>query len=103
LLPSYGDWKNTHRCFCRWRDHGIWEFLLEQLIDKPDDDWLMMNASHIKVHPYAASAKGGNQDMNHTKGGSTQNCIWPWMHLVYRSGLLCKIYSSQRIVHKLLA
>ncbi|MDX8430615.1 MAG: transposase [Candidatus Algichlamydia australiensis] len=23
LPPSYGDWKNTHRRFCRWRDKGI--------------------------------------------------------------------------------
>ncbi len=32
-LPiSYGDWKNTHRRFCRWRDKGIWEKLMKQLI-----------------------------------------------------------------------
>ena len=25
-LPEvYGNWKNVHRCFCRWRDKGIWE------------------------------------------------------------------------------
>ncbi|ETS31617.1 transposase [Photorhabdus khanii NC19] len=23
LPPDYGDWKNTHRRFCRWRDKGI--------------------------------------------------------------------------------
>ncbi len=22
--PDYGDWKNTHRRFCRWRDKGLW-------------------------------------------------------------------------------
>ena len=33
LPPDYGDWKNTHRRFCRWRDKGIWEGLLEQLVD----------------------------------------------------------------------
>ena len=27
LPPDYGDWKNTHRRFCRWRDKGIWEKL----------------------------------------------------------------------------
>ena len=32
LPPDYGDWKNTHRRFIRWRDKGIWEKLLEQLI-----------------------------------------------------------------------
>ena len=30
LPPDYGDWKNTHRRFCRWRDRGIWADLLDQ-------------------------------------------------------------------------
>ena len=46
LLPGYGDWKNTHRRFCRWRDKGTWEKLLETLIDEPDYEWLMTGASH---------------------------------------------------------
>ena len=28
-----------------WRDNGVWEKLLEILIDKPDDEWLMIDAS----------------------------------------------------------
>ena len=36
LPPEYGDWKNTHRRFCRWRDKRIWERMLEALIDEPD-------------------------------------------------------------------
>lgn len=39
--PNYGDWKNTHRRFCRWRDNGIWEGLLGILIDDPDFKCLM--------------------------------------------------------------
>ncbi|WP_155399053.1 IS5 family transposase [Xenorhabdus bovienii] len=69
LPPDYGDWKNTHRRFCRWRDKGVWEELLEELIFEPDFEWLMIDASHIKVHPHAAGAAGGNQDMGRTKGG----------------------------------
>ncbi|OTA13967.1 transposase [Xenorhabdus vietnamensis] len=100
-LPSdYGDWKNTHRRFCRWRDKGIWEGLLEQLIAEPDFEWLMIDASHIKVHPHAAGAKGGNQDMGRTKGGSTQRYIWPWMRMVCRSERLLQAV-PQRIAHKL--
>jgi transposase len=90
LPPDYGDWKNTHRRFCRWRDKGIWEFLLEELVDNPDYEWLMIDASHIKVHPHAAGAKGGNQDMSRTKGGSTQNYIWPWMRMVCQSEFLLR-------------
>jgi hypothetical protein len=61
----------------------------------------MIDASHIKVHPHAAGAKGGNQDMHRTKGGSTPRYIWPWMRMVCRSESLRKV--PQRIVHKLVA
>jgi transposase len=69
LLPDYVDWKNTHRRFCRWRDQGLWESLLQVLINEPDCEWLMIDASHAKVHPHAARARGGNQAMGRTKGG----------------------------------
>ena len=82
LPPSYGDWKNTHRRFCRWRDKRIWEKMLEALIDEPDFEWLMIDASHCKVHPHACGAKGGNQAMGRTKGGLTQKYTWPWMRMV---------------------
>ncbi|HWV45432.1 MAG TPA: IS5 family transposase, partial [Nitrospira sp.] len=42
LPPGYGGWSNTHRRFIRWRDAGIWEKLLERLIDEPDYEWLMI-------------------------------------------------------------
>lgn len=100
LPPDYGDWKNTHRRFCRWRDQGIWESLLEQLVTEPDYEWLMIDASHIKVHPHAAGAKGGNQDMEVTKGGSIVRYIWPWMRMVCRSEYLLQ-QVPQRIVHRL--
>jgi len=88
LPPDYGDWKNTHRRFCRWRDNGTWEGLLERLIDAPDYEWLIIDASHAKVHPHAAGAPGGNRAMSRTKGGSTPRYIWPWMRMVCRSELL---------------
>jgi transposase len=109
LPASYGDWKNTHRRFCRWRDNGIWETLLEQLIDEPDYAWLMVDASHCKVHPHAAGARGGNQGMGRTKGGSTPRYTCrgrpgaageAWMRMVCRSESLLQRLPEQ-IVHKL--
>jgi transposase len=94
-LPlDYGDWKNTHRRFCRWWDKGVWEHLLEVLMDAPDDEWLMIDASHVKVHP----ARGGNQDMART--GSTQRYIGPWMCRVCRSECLLQ-QLPQRIALRL--
>ena len=84
LAPDYGDWKNTHRRFCRWRDKGVWERLLEHLIEDPDFEWLMIDATHVKVHPHGTGARGGNQDMSRTKGGSTARYIWPWIGMPVR-------------------
>ncbi|MGH7184002.1 MAG: IS5 family transposase [Nitrospiraceae bacterium] len=69
LPPDLGGWKNVHRRFCRWRDKGIWENLLDALIDEPDYEWLMIDASHAKVHPHAAGAKGGKSGHEPDKRG----------------------------------
>ena len=100
LPPDYGDWKNTHRRFCRWRDRGVWEKLLELLVHDPDYEWLMVDASHIKVHAHGTGAVGGNQDMGLTKGGSTARYIWPWMRMVCRSEYLSQAVPLL-IAHKL--
>ena len=43
--------------------------LLDRVIDDPDFEWLMIDATHIKVHPHGTGARGGNQDVGRTKGG----------------------------------
>jgi len=102
LPPDYGDWKNTHRRFCRWRDKGVWERLLETLINDPNFEWLLVDSTHMKVHQHAAGARGGNQDMARTKGGLTQKYTWPWMRLVCHSEYLLQRV-PQLIAHKLLS
>ena len=92
LPPCYGKWGTVYQRFRRWRDKGTWEKLLEILVDEPDFEWLMIDASHCKVHPHAAGAKGGNQDMSRTKGGSIPRFTLPWMQMVCRSE-----YLSQRV------
>ena len=78
----------------------MWESLLEKFIVDPDYEWLMIDASHCKVHPHAAGARGGNQGMSRTKGGSTPRYTWPWMRLVCRSEWLLQKVPEQ-IVQKL--
>ena len=56
LPAEYGGWSNTHRRFIRWRNAGVWEWLLEACIDEPDMEWLMVDATHVRFHPHAAGA-----------------------------------------------
>ena len=88
LPSSYGNWNSVAKRFRRWAKVGTWEKVLEALIVDPDYEWLMIDASHIKVHPHAAGAHGGNQDIGLTKGGSIPRYIWPWMRMVCQSECL---------------
>jgi transposase len=81
LPPHYGDWNNTHRRFCRWRDKGAWETLLEVLKDDPDYEWLMIGTSR-------AMADGNGKDTDRTKADPAPRYTWPWMRMVCRSEML---------------
>jgi transposase len=102
LPESYGDWKNTHRRFCRWRDKGVWETILEALIGADDYEWLMIDASFVKAHHHAHGAVGGNQDIKRSKGGRHPRFILPWIRLVVRSESLSHRVQST-IAQKLLS
>ncbi|MDR2677170.1 MAG: IS5 family transposase [Puniceicoccales bacterium] len=75
LPPCYGDWKNTHRRFCRWRDAGAWEKIHLRFTEGADLEWFMIDSACIKVHPNATGIRGDNQVMSRTKGSSLPNCI----------------------------
>ena len=42
--------------------------ILEVLVQDADYEWLMIDANYIEVHPHAAGARGGNQEIPRTKG-----------------------------------
>jgi len=98
LPPQYGKYNAVHRRFKRWCDDHHWEAILEALIDDPDFEWLMIDASHCKVHPHAAGSVGGNQDMGRTKGGSTPKFTLRLMRMVCRSDSL-----SQKVQQRIAA
>ena len=90
LPPDYGNWNSIAKRFRRWVKRGVWEGILEILLGDYDDEyeWLIIDASHVKVHPHSCGAVGGNQDMGRTKGGSTPKYILPWMRMVVSSEYL---------------
>ena len=100
-LPSeYGNWATVHRRFLRWRDKGIWEELLEKILDMTEFEWLIIDATHCKAHQHAAGAIGGNQAIARTKGGSTPRYTLPFLKLVCRSEQLSQ-KAQEMIARKL--
>ena len=88
LPAQYGKFNTVHERYKRWCDKQIWAHVLAEIIDDPDFEWLMIDASHCKVHPHAAGAVGGNQDMEMTKGGLIPKFTLRWMQMVCPSNLL---------------
>jgi len=95
LPPDFGNWNTVAQRFFRWRDKGVWERLLAEIIHEPDFEWLMIDSTHIKVHPHATGARGGNDAMGRSKGGSTPSYMWPWMRMVLRCESLSAALSAR--------
>ena len=88
MPPSYGNWNSVAKRFRRWVNSRIWEAVLEVIIDEDEYEWIMIDASHAKVHPHACGAVGENQDMKGTKGGSIPKYTLPWILYVCDKSLV---------------
>ena len=102
LPPEYGKWGTVHQRFIRWRDKRIWEKLLEELIDEPDFEWLMIDASHCKVHPHAAGPEAATRGWDEQKGAQQQNtfgrgCAWYASQSCCYSGYHSGLHTSNGI------
>ncbi len=85
-LPSgHGDWKNTHRRFCRWRDKGIWEKLLEILVDDPECAWLLVDTGGADISPAVDETPGNSLGLSRMKKRPAAKYPWPWLRMVCRS------------------
>ena len=60
LPPEYGNWKTVNKRFCRWRDKGIWDQILELVAQDYDTEWIMIDSTYCKAHQHAAGARNGN-------------------------------------------
>ena len=56
LPERFGDWKNTHRCFSRWSQDGVWENLFKALADDTDNEYAMIDATIVRAHQLSAGA-----------------------------------------------
>ena len=61
LPERYGKYKTAHKRFTRWAKAGVWEKVFAHLIDDPDNDYVMLDSTLVRVHQQAATGKGGTR------------------------------------------
>lgn len=61
LPPDFGGCSDTHLRVIRWRDNGVWERLLEVLIDEPDVEWWINEPAIAKSTPTRQGPKEENR------------------------------------------
>lgn len=71
LPERFGKWNSVYRFHNRWAKKGVFKLLLEAIAKEDEDDYKIIDATHIKVHqdacrhPQAAEKRG----LGKTKGG----------------------------------
>jgi transposase len=58
LPAEFGNWNSVFQRFRRWAKKGVWESLFKALVEDPDYEYLMIDATIVRTHQHAAGAKG---------------------------------------------
>ena len=57
LPKTYGPWKSVHTRFLRWSKAGLFEKVMAELGHDSDDEFMMIDGSHVSVHQDSVGGK----------------------------------------------
>jgi transposase len=59
LPPTFGNWSSVYTRFRDWVRAGVFKRLFDACSDDPDMEYVMVDATIVKVHRHGQGAKGG--------------------------------------------
>jgi len=59
LPERYGPYTTCYNRFNRWRKKGVWDQLMDAVVEAYDGNVQMIDSSSVRVHQHAAGAKRG--------------------------------------------
>ena len=61
LPDEFGKWYTVYTRFWRWAQRGVWERIFKHLSADPDFEYVLIDATLVRVHQHGTGAKGGQQ------------------------------------------
>lgn len=59
LPEEFGNWYTVYTRFWRWAQKGVWERIFKRLSEDPDFEYVLIDATLVRVHQHGTGAKGG--------------------------------------------
>jgi len=59
LPERFGNWSTAFRRFSDWREADVFRRMFDALSNEPDLEYVMVDATIVKVHRHGQGAKGG--------------------------------------------